>query len=254
MLNFKLSCAPLSPMNPHRPQPRPAGLIVPPARPSVPPDAEAMYPGFPFIAEGLGLAELSVAAYAAAIGRAGECAAALAAAGAGSAFMFGTSLSFFSGPEGNRRVVDAMAQASGLPCETLTGALSASLRTLGVRRFAAVTAYTAEVDALFRRYFEGEGFEIAALAGMGMAALSDVEAAGTSGIERLSETVLAEAPGVDALVIACAGLRTAAIAPALEQRFGLPVVSSPMVGAHAAVRLAGEDPRVERYGRFYAAG
>jgi arylmalonate decarboxylase len=166
--------------------------------------------------------------------------------------MFGTSLSFFSGPDGNRRVVEAMAQASGLPCETLTGALSASLRALGVRRFAAVTAYTAEVDALFRRYFEGEGFEIPALAGMGMSALSDVQGAAASEIERLAESVLAQAPGVDGLVIACAGLRTIAVAPALEQRFGLPVVSSPMVGAHAAVRLAGADPRIDGYGRFYA--
>jgi arylmalonate decarboxylase len=230
---------------------KPFGLIVPPLKASVPPDATAMYPRASFMAEGLGLAELSPAAYAAAIGRAGECAAALAARGAGSAFLFGTSLSFFSGPGGNREIVEAMQAASGLPCATLTGALSGALHALGARRIAAVTAYTDEVNALFRSYFEGDGFEFAALRGMGLAALSAVEGVADSAIDKLAEQVLADAPDADALVIACAGLRTAGVAPLLEKRFGMPVLSSAMVGAQAAVRLAGGDARAEGFGRAF---
>lgn len=231
---------------------RPVGLIVPPLRATVPPDALAMYPSVGFEAQGLGLAEMSPDAYAAAIGRAGECAAALAARGASSAFLFGTSLSFFSGPSGNREIVEAMRAASGLPCQTLTGALSNALTSLGVRRLAAVTAYTGEVNVLFREYFEADGFEFSALEGMGIAALSAVEGVGDRDIAALAERVLAAAPAVDALVIACAGLRTATLAPALERRYGLPVLSSAMVGAHAGVALSGIDPRVDDFGRFYA--
>jgi arylmalonate decarboxylase len=230
----------------------PVGLIVPPLKAAVPPDALAMYPSMRFETQGLGLAEMSAEAYAAAIGRAGECAAALAAGGASCAFLFGTSLSFFSGPSGNRRIVDAMSAASGLPCHTLTGALSAALASLGVRRFAAVTAYTGEVNALFRSWFEADGFEIAALEGMGIAALSAVEGVADRDIAALAERVLAAAPDADALVIACAGLRTATVAPALERRHVLPVLSSAMVGAHAAVALSGGDPRAEGFGRFYS--
>lgn len=228
------------------------GLIVPPLKASIPPDALAMYPSPRFEAEGLGLAEMSTEAYAAAIGRAGDCAAALAARGASCAFLFGTSLSFFSGPQGNREIVEAMGAASGLPCQTLTDALSAALTSLGVRRFAAVTAYTDRVNTLFRTYFEADGFEIAALEGMGIAALSAVEGVADRDIAALAERVLAAAPEADALVIACAGLRTAAVAPVLEKRYGLPVLSSAMVGAHAAMALAGGNPRVEGFGRFFA--
>ncbi|MBX3530083.1 MAG: arylmalonate decarboxylase [Rhizobiaceae bacterium] len=228
------------------------GLIVPPLRATVPPDALAMYPSMRFEAEGLGLTEMSAEAYAAAIGRAGECAASLATRGARAAFLFGTSLSFFSGPSGNRQIVDAMSAASGLPCQTLTGALSAALASLGARRLAAVTAYTDEVNALFRAYFEADGYEFAALEGMGIAALSAVEGVEESDIAVLAERALATSSGADALVIACAGLRTATVAPALEKRYAMPVVSSAMIGAHAAVALSGSDPRVEGFGRYFA--
>ncbi len=228
-----------------------AGLVVPPLKAAVPPDAAAMYPGTPFLAEGLGLAAMAPDAYAAAIGRAGDCALALAARGAASAFLFGTSLSFFSGPAGNARIVESMTAASGLPSQTLTGALSDALASLGVRRFAAVTAYTAEVNALFRAYFEADGYEIAALEGMGLAALAAVEDVAGADIEALADRALAAAPRVDALVVACAGLRTAAVAPRLEKRLGLPVLSSAMVGAHAAVALSGGQAAVDGFGRFY---
>lgn len=210
-----------------------------------------MYPAHGFAAEGLGLAEMSPDAYAAAIGRAGQCAAALAGRGAACAFMFGTSLSFFAGPAGNDRIVGAMAEASGLPSATLTGALTAALRSLGARRFAAVTAYTDEVNGLFRDYFEADGFEIAALEGMGIAALPAVETVAGDAISGLAARVLSAAPDVDALVIACAGLRTVEVAPELEARFALPVLSSAMVGAHASVALAGSDAGIGGFGRFY---
>lgn len=229
----------------------PIGLIVPPARGSVPPDAAAMYPALSFEVEGLGLAEMSADAYGPAIGRVGDCSAALAARGCRAVFLFGTSLSFFRGPSFNGEIEDAMRRASGLPAATLTGAMSAALRRLNVRRFAAATAYTGAVNGLFRDYFEADGFEVASLHGMDISALAAVEAVGEQAIAELAARALADAPDAEAVVISCAGLRTAAIAPELERRFGRPVISSSMVGSWAAARLAGHSGAAPGLGRLY---
>ncbi len=231
---------------------KPIGLIVPPTKAEIPPDATRMYPHAAFIADGLGLGRMAPDAFAAAITRVGDCAARLAGRGACAVFLFGTSLSFFRGPGGEADIVTAIAQASGLPSQTLAGALCDSLMRLRVRRFAAVTAYTPEVDALFRAYFEAADFEIPALRGMDISALDDVERVGDAAISALAEQAMGEAEGIDALVISCAGLRTADIAPALERRFGVPVLSSAMVAAHAAVSLAGGDATAAGLGRAYA--
>jgi arylmalonate decarboxylase len=231
---------------------RPAiGLIVPPRRGSVPSDAAAMYPGLRFEVEGLGLAEMSADAYGPAVERVGGCAAALASRGCCAVFLFGTSLSFFRGPAFNGGIEGVMRGASGLPAATLTGALSDALRQMKVRRFAAATAYTGEVNRLFRAYFEADGFAIASLHGMDISALSQVEAVGEQAIADLAARALGEAADADALVISCAGLRTAGIVPELERRFGLPVLSSSMVGAWAAARLAGHSGAAPGMGRLY---
>jgi arylmalonate decarboxylase len=227
------------------------GLIVPPRQGSVPPDAALMYPHLRFEVEGLGLTEMSADAYQDAIGRVASCASDLAARGATSVFLFGTSLSFFRGPAFNGEIENAMRRATGLPVATLTGALSAALRLLGIRRFAAATAYTAPVNDLFRRYFEADGFQIASLHGMDIASLVAVETVGETAITELAERAIEEAPDADALVISCAGLITAGVAPKLERRFGLPVLSSAMVGAWAAARLGGHSGAAPGMGRLY---
>jgi arylmalonate decarboxylase len=230
------------------------GLIVPPLSGRVPPDAARMYLETEFLIEGIGVAALTEAGYSEAEGRVADCAQALAKRGAGAVLLFGTSLSFFRGPSFNAVLEERMAKASGLPARTLTSALSKALRRLGVRRLAVATAYNNKVNAMFSEYFSVEGFIIEAIAGLELTNLVDTELAGESMIGDLSREVMTKAPKAEALVISCAGLTTAGIAPQLEAELGLPVVSSAMVGAWAAQGLAGEAAQVAGFGRLYEMG
>ncbi|MGX1305413.1 arylmalonate decarboxylase [Amorphus suaedae] len=228
------------------------GLIVPPLEGRVPPDAAAMYPDVEFLVEGLGLAAMAQDAYAAALLRVEEASRRLAERGAEALLLYGTSLSFFGGPSGNRVLESRMAAASGLPTQTLTSALVEGLRSLSARKIAVATAYDADVDALFVSYFREEGFEILSIGGMGLVSLTAAENTGEEAVAEIARRVHARAPEAEAVVVSCAGLTTSTICPRLEDEFAIPVISSAMAGAWAAVRLAGHQGGSPGHGRLYS--
>ena len=65
-------------------------------------------------------------------------------------------------------------------------------------------------------------------------------------IIELSGKSVAKAPGADGVVISCGGLRTLGVHKPLEERHGLPVVSSTPAAFWAAMRLVGESGHVAR--------
>jgi len=227
------------------------GLIVPPLHGSVPPDASAMYPDVVFDVEGLGVRALDEAGYEEAVGRVGTAAATLAARGAGSVLLFGTSLSFFRGPSFNDELEHVMRTASGLPAGTLTTGLSQALRCIGAPSIAAATAYTRDVDLMFADYFGACGFKVDHVDGLGITSLAEVEGVAPSRIAQLARNVARSAPQAGAIVLSCAGLRTWEICPQIEAELGKPVLSSAMVGSWAAVRLAGHSGVAPGMGKLY---
>jgi maleate isomerase len=67
------------------------------------------------------------------------------------------------------------------------------------------------------------------------------------------EAVAASKP--DASTIMCKNMRRARIAPAFEERLGIPIVESTSAAAWAGLRLAGVDTRkVKGWGRLFAIG
>ena len=230
------------------------GLIVPPLDGAVPPDALAMYPEVAFKVAGLGVRGLTAEGYAEAVGRVAEAARSLASQGVESVLLFGTSISFFKGPSFNDELEAIMREASGVPAMTLTSAMAQALGMLGARRLAVATAYTTEVDDMFRRYFEAGGFEVERIAGLGITALPEVELVAPERIADLARTVAAVALDADAVVLSCAGMRTSSITRRLERELGKPVISSAMVGSWAAVRLAGASGISPGMGQLYEAG
>ena len=210
-----------------------------------------MYPDVEFLVEGIGVRGMSETGYAEAVARVGAASAALAGRGAQAVLLFGTSLSFFRDATYNGQLEAVMSGASGLPCRTLTSAMVEAFRAVGARRLAVATAYTDEVNAMFARYFTQEGFTIDAIAGLGLVSLAAAEQTRPDRIAALAREVRARSPDAEAMVISCAGLATNSICPGLERAFDVPVISSAMVGAWAAVRLAGAPARLSGFGRLY---
>jgi len=71
-----------------------------------------------------------------------------------------------------------------------------------------------------------------------------------SDIFDLSHKSVLNAPDADGVLISCGGLRTLGVHKPLEDRHGLPVVSSTPAAFWAAMRLVGESGQVSGHGRM----
>lgn len=230
------------------------GLIVPPALGLVPPDAATVYPGVNFLAEGLGLTEMSEHGYDSVIEHVGRVAKRLGEAGAQTIALMGTSLSFYRGPEFNRQIELEMQAQSGMPALTMTTALLTALERLGVTRVAVATAYQDDVNRALKAYLSASGIEVASLASLNIVSIDEVHAVPDGEVTRIGRHAYREARSAEAIVISCGGLPTRQAVRQLEAETGRPVVTSALAGLWATLLTAGIDPRVENEGRLLALG
>jgi arylmalonate decarboxylase len=227
------------------------GMIVPPAPDVVPPEPLQLYPeGVRFVARGLGLTSLTPDGYDQVIDRIATASAELAEEGADAIALMGTSISFYRGPAFNAELVASMEKASGLPATTMSNAVVDALGQLGARRLTVATAYGDEVNDRLAAFLRVVGFEVLALESLGIVDVDAVFGVTTDDLLALGRRAAAAAPDADAMFLSCGGLRTLAVTEPLERATGMPVVSSAVAGAWAAVRLAGHDAAVRGYGRF----
>lgn len=227
------------------------GMIVPPKPDTAPPEPLKLYPeGIRFRAKGLGLTSLTPEGYDQVIGRIAEASAELAEEGADAIALMGTSISFYRGPAFNAELVASMEKASGLPATTMSNAVVDALNTLGAKRLAVATAYGDEVNDRLAAYLGGVGFEVLTLESLGIVDVGAVFSVTDDDLLDLGRRAAAAAPQADAMFLSCGGLRTLAVTTPLERETGLPIVSSAVAGAWAAVRLVGRDPAVPGYGRL----
>lgn len=227
------------------------GLIVPPKDGAVPPEPPVLYPQMRFLARGLGLPELTPDGYDAVIDHTASLAVELKEAGAEAISLMGTSLSFYRGPEGNARVLQAMAEATGLPVTTMTDSVLAALHQVGAKRIAVGTAYTEIVNNRLRAYLTHAGFDILSLVSLDLTEIDKIQATGPAELIALGKDAAAVADTPDALFISCGGLRTLPTIEPLERALDLPVISSATAGAWGAVKLTGHSGHAPGHGRLF---
>ena len=97
--------------------------------------------------------------------------------------------------------------------------------------------YAPEVTQLLVQFLEGHGFEVTGSQSAGMKTEWQIGNSTPSVWYDLARQV--DSPHAECVLLACSGIRTAAIMEPLEMDLGKPVVSAPAVSIWAALRLAG---------------
>jgi arylmalonate decarboxylase len=228
------------------------GLIVPPAHGQVPQDGPQLYgERFRFIARGVGIPAVSPEGFDTVIdtvlARAGE----LQREGAQVLSLMGTSISFYRGAVYTEHLRQALQQATGLPCTTMSHAIVSALRALGLRRVAVATSY---IDALNDRlvaYLEAAGFAVTAIRGLQMTGVEAMGQVSTQMLVELSTQVFEQDRSADGVFISCGGLLTLDAILQLEDQLGVPVTASSPAGFWDVVRLGGWDARAPGFGRLF---
>ncbi|MDA8264004.1 MAG: arylmalonate decarboxylase [Actinomycetota bacterium] len=231
------------------------GLIVPPQRSEVPPDAGLLYPMVSFRAIGLGLESMTLDGYEAAIGRLGLAGEQLAAEGVAAISVMGTSLTFFRGAGFNEKLRRDLSRATGLPTTTMSTAIVRGLRQLGVRQLIAVTAYSEEVNHRLRIFLAESGFALLSVTGLGITAMDGPQAVSETTLIASVLAAFEEAGGqMDGVLISCGGLRTVDVVEQLEIALDIPVVSSDLAGLWDVACLVRSARPVAGHGRLLARG
>ncbi|MEI4197329.1 maleate cis-trans isomerase family protein [Roseovarius sp. E0-M6] len=140
------------------------------------------------------------------------------------------------------------AHPSGAKPTTLLSGVNAAFDALGVRSIALGTAYTADINALERRYFEEAGIGIAALTGMGL--MTDVEMNRVSPAYLRDFAISLDRPEADAIFLSCGALRSLEVVEEVEAATGKPMICSNQASFWHCLRLAGIDDRIAGFGQL----
>jgi arylmalonate decarboxylase len=226
------------------------GLVVPFAEDKIPPEANQMYPGMTFLPRGVGVRSLTPEGYAAAFDAIPAAADHLVAKGVDAIMVIGTSLTFYRGPEAHDRLLEELRARTGLAVSTMSQAIVDGLREVGARRVAVATAYSDVVNERLKELLAAAGIETASLACFNILEFGGPSRKSEADIIALSSEALGQASGAEGILISCGGLRTLGVAKPLEDRHGLPVVSSTPAAFWAAMRLVGKSGRVAGCGQL----
>lgn len=229
------------------------GLVVPFAEDKVPDEGLKMYPGVNFVPHGTGVRSLTPEGYDAAVDKIVPAAENLARRGVEAVMVIGTSLTFYRGPEFHDELLDRVRRVTGLPCSTMSKAIVDGLRAVGASKVAVSTAYSDVVNNKLREWLVYNGLEVGSLECFGITEFGGGAVRKTEQeIIELTAAACEKAPDADGVLISCGGLRTLNCAAPIEQRCGLPVVTSTQSAFWAALGLVGESGQISGYGRMLA--
>lgn len=232
-------------------RPKALGMIVPSAGSAPAGDlGELIPPEVRVEAVGLGLGQMSMSGYVQVIGKVEGAALDLKGRGADAIVVIGTSLTFSAGYDYHETLLEKIRSATGLPATTMSAAVADALRAVNVRRLAAATAYIDEVNQALRDFFTRSGFEVVAVRGLGLATGTDAFSAAPATVAKLAEDLYREHPEADGVLVSCGAFRVMSIIAPLEEKLGVPVVTSNQATAWAGLRLLGIDLRRPGYGRL----
>jgi arylmalonate decarboxylase len=228
------------------------GLVVPFATDRVPVEGPMMYPDVTFIPRGVGVRALTPEGYDAAFEAIVPAAKELAKLDIDAIMVIGTSLTFYRGYEAHQKLLEQLRAETGLPVSTMTEAVVEGLRSVGARRVAVATAYSDLVNDRLADFLRRSGFEVLSMRGFGLTGFGDAANQSEQDIIDLSSKAIDEAKTADAVLISCGGLKTLGCAVPIEQRHGIPVVTSTQSAFWTALRLTGNSGHVPDRGRMLA--
>jgi maleate isomerase len=154
-----------------------------------------------------------------------------------------TSGSLIRGVEWETSLARKIEEASGTRTVTTAGAVVEALRALRALKIRVFTPYAETVNRLERAFLEAHGFRVASIRGLGLVDNLRIGRVSSAEIEGL----VGPGTGADCLFISCTNLPAVPLIQALEERHGVPVVTSNQASLWAALKRLG-GPGVEGYG------
>jgi len=138
----------------------------------------------------------------------------------------------------DQQLIEEMKQASGVKKATTTStAVVRALKAVGAKKIIVTTPYSAEVDAIEKKFLEDNGFEVLDIKGLGFTDPLCMPKVTPDQMYNLTKTT--DVPEADAVFVSCTGIGIIDSIPMLEQDLGKPVITSNQATWWATLRELG---------------
>lgn len=159
-----------------------------------------------------------------------------------------TGASVAYGPQGDAALAERMQQVLGVASSNTMLAIKRALAQVGARRIVHVCPFADRFSSGEKAALEAAGLDVIRSVGLNFI---DAREAARMDPQTLADHALAHAdPGMDALLLSCANVRAFEAVEPLEQRLGVPVITSNQAVLWDALQQIGWQGRVAGGGRL----
>ncbi len=138
----------------------------------------------------------------------------------------------------------------GVACTTPITAAFAAFEAFGAKRIGVLTPYPADVNRIVADYIRARGYAVPVFGSFNCDRDTVVARIDAQSIENGVRELTRHA-GFDAIFVSCTSVRLMDACAGLEQKLGIPLTSSNHAMAWHALRLAGIEDRLQRFGSLY---
>lgn len=163
----------------------------------------------------------------------------------------GTPGIFLKGRGYDDEIIAEMEKATGVKSTTMMTAMTKAMRALGLKKIALGSTYIEEVNEKFCDYLEELDFQVTAHQGLQQLYPDECMDLEPDVSYRLGVEVFNKVPGADGILLSCAGMRTFECINGLEEKTGVPVVTSNQASLWYCLRLAGIQDKIPSLGRLF---
>jgi maleate isomerase len=159
-----------------------------------------------------------------------------------------TSGSLFKGKDHGREVERKITEKTGIPAVATAKAVIEALAELQINKVCVATPYVEEINRLEKSFIEQNGIDVLRIKGLNLSDNREVGSKDSEAAYRLAKEVYL--PETQGIFISCTNFRTAGVIDQLEMELGVPVVSSNTATIRAMMRRAGQEKKIEGWGRL----
>jgi maleate isomerase len=129
-------------------------------------------------------------------------------------------------------------------------AATLAFSALGVKKLTVITPYIAEVNKEVAQFFSDKGLDILNITGFNVMADADITRIDPEAVKKAAVEYVH--PEAEALFLSCTALRSVEVIEELEEKLGIPVITSNQAMVWHALQLLGKSHSIRKGGRIFS--
>lgn len=160
-----------------------------------------------------------------------------------------TSGSLIMGVGWDKQIIEKIARVTPIPAITTATAVIEALKALRIKKIAVLTPYIKEINEREKCFFEGNGFQVLKIIGLGIIDSPKIAEVPLSEVYRLA--LQTDDKKADGLFISCTNFPTIGIIDRLERELDKPVVTSNQASAWYGLRHIERKELIKGFGSLF---